>query len=196
MSLIDRTVFIAPVVGEATRAAITADVGLAVRRRDGVVDRADMLLFSMYALRGRGYSSRLASLLSATIAQVAVFDPEVVLRLAEERPERILAPTDVLVDLAKERRWEPGTPRDWALGTSSVVEGHGEPHAALDALGVVTCDYPRRGPESSRASEGGRLNRTHGVPASATVLSVSACREATLKSAAPSPNHVSTKKRR
>lgn len=134
-SLVDRTVFIAPVVGEASGATITADVGLAVRRWDGVVDRADMLLFAMYALRGRGHPRRLAALLAATMAHIASFDPEVVLRLAGERAERILAPTDVLLDLASERRWERGTPRDWALGTSSVVDGDREPHPALDALG-------------------------------------------------------------
>jgi hypothetical protein len=135
VGLIERTIFIAPVVGEATRATISADVGLSVRRWDGMVDRADMLLFSMYAVRPRGFPSRLASLLSATIAQVAVFDPEVVLRLADERPERVLVPTDVLLDVARERRWERGTPRDWTIGTSSVIEGRQESHAALEALG-------------------------------------------------------------
>jgi len=134
ISLVRRTLFITPVTGEAARTRIQADVGLAVRRWDGVTERADMLLFAMYAIRRYRYSGRLAALLAATIAHTAVFDPEVVVRLAAEPPQQIISPTGILLDIARERQWDTMTPQDWALGTSSTVEGHQEPHPALEAL--------------------------------------------------------------
>ncbi|HET7459979.1 MAG TPA: hypothetical protein VFJ82_01980 [Longimicrobium sp.] len=120
----------------ATAETPPAEVGLATHRWDDVLDTQDALLLAAQLLRERNtLRPALRPLLAAAIAQVALFDLDLVDRLAGEPVERILDPAPVLASLMHERGWQAGQQPTWADGSGAHVEGRFRPHAALDVRG-------------------------------------------------------------
>ncbi len=132
--LLDRTLFIAPLIGLVAALRPESQVGISVREWDDVVGSLDILLFAAQLLPPRRDPPTLNRLLAATIAHVALFDPEVALRLAERPPSVILEPTPLLLEIAKDRSWTADISDSWASGTRMTFEGEPRAHAVLKAL--------------------------------------------------------------
>jgi hypothetical protein len=129
-----RTLFIIPLVGTVADQPHRTDIGLSVRRWDDVVDSQDMLLFAAQLLRERSFRPALRAVLAATIAQLALFDFELAVRLAHATPTQILTPAPVLEQLARERGWTRSTPGDWKIGSAAKIDGAERIHSSLKSL--------------------------------------------------------------
>ena len=118
------------------------DVSLPMYTWDGWVSGLDMLLYA--AGRLADHPAPYRELLASVAARVAVWDPEVVDRLAELPAERLLAPAEPLAELARERGWGADQAPAWAEGTQALVDGHPHTHSALLALGPDPRPLARR----------------------------------------------------
>jgi hypothetical protein len=71
----------------------------------------------------------------SVVASIALFDPEVVDRLADEHLSRIFAPSPILNTMAKERGWYPAELRRgelfWQLGQIDTINGRQLVHSAV-----------------------------------------------------------------
>ncbi|HEV2147621.1 MAG TPA: hypothetical protein VGR37_09490 [Longimicrobiaceae bacterium] len=126
--------------GAAARETLAGGVALGVRSWDGVVGETDMVLWASYLLRDRGEGPIPRRVMASVIARLALWDPELALRLADEPNERVLAPEPILAEVARERGWSQGmdvcdTAR-WCSGALCEIEGQKRIHsAALAPLG-------------------------------------------------------------
>ena len=118
-SLLGRTMFLVPLAGNPPVEPPTADVALVNRTWDGVLDDVDLLLFASERLRQRAVSPLRRSLLATAVARVASWDFHTACALLAESDRIIMAPTDVLRAIARDKGWSPETPLDWRLGTAS-----------------------------------------------------------------------------
>ena len=141
LSLLGRTLFLAPVSGCPLEEARPAHVGLSVRVWDRVVDEVDLLLFAREQLRERVDSPLLRALLANTVARVASWDFETAAALVAEGDATISAPEECLRGMACAKGWTVDTPVEWGLGTGSR---DGVAHAALTALGDPPAELDRR----------------------------------------------------
>lgn len=132
--LLERTVFVVPLVGEMTVAVPGEDVGLRHCKWDDAVDQLDMWLFAASLLKSRELPTRTRDLLVAVIAHIALYDPEVARRLACETPSRVLEPQPVLLALAAERAWRKEMRVEWNLGTGGNFNGTFREHSCRKAL--------------------------------------------------------------
>jgi hypothetical protein len=133
-----RNRLVVPLEGAAAAAAEppAQEVGLATYRWDDVLDTQDALLLAAQLLRERStLRPALRPLLAAAIAQVALYDLDLVDRLAGEPVERILDPVPVLASVLRERGWHSDQLPAWADGSGAHVEGRFRPHAALAVRG-------------------------------------------------------------
>jgi hypothetical protein len=135
-NLLERTLFVIPLVGNIAEDPPRPEIGFVLRRWDGVVSELDMLLFSTYLLHRRLIAAELTAILAATITQIALFDPYLALNLADEPPKYILYPLPILIRLAQERSWQKETPALWKLGTAMQVGGQERAHSALRAVNL------------------------------------------------------------
>lgn len=132
--LLHRTLFVIPLEGELADLVLAEDIGMRHCRWDDVVDRVDMWLFAAHLLRQRELPRQTRDLLVSVIANVALFDPEVALRLSEETTLRILDPAPALLSIAAERNWNEHTSIHWQLGTSGTFQGTRRVHSCQKAL--------------------------------------------------------------
>lgn len=134
MSLLERILFIAPLVGKATKVSFKPEAGLSMLQWDGIVESADMLLFTAFLVKERKFPQRLSWTLITSIAEVSAFDPEVASLLAREPEQTILAPREILQNMCMKRGWTSDTGREWSAGTIMKFNGSHTVHPALAAL--------------------------------------------------------------
>lgn len=123
-----------PLEGELALLPPAEDVALRLLPWRNVVSDLDILLYTTRKLRARSLPGGKRTLLAGTIAKLAVWDPAVVDRLAEARPEEVLLPEPLLRELAEERGWTPATSRSWWEGTVQQVDGRDQVHSSLLAF--------------------------------------------------------------
>lgn len=126
--------------GAAAREIPAGGVALSVRSWDGVVGETDMALWAAYLLRDRGGGAMPRRVMVSVVARLALWDPELALRLADEPNARVLAPEPVLAQVAHERGWSEGMATGdtvrWCAGALCEIEGQKRIHsAALIPLG-------------------------------------------------------------
>ncbi len=141
LNLLGRSVFLITLTGCPPSDPPNADIALATHTWDGVLDDVDMILFASEHLRKRTNNFLLRSLLTSVIARVAVWDIDTASALLGESYETILAPTELLRKIGREKGWSPETPLDWRLGTKS---GSGIAHPARAALDEPPREINRR----------------------------------------------------
>lgn len=134
-SLLDRTLFCVPLVGElALDAPLVDDVCLARHRWSGVVDHLDMLLFTSSLFQNRPMPVLQKRLAVAIVANLALWDPAVSERVASETIEQILHPIPILREIAAARRWSPPALEvsscSWHKGMIETLEGGEKIHSA------------------------------------------------------------------
>lgn len=128
-----RSRFVVPLHGPLALDAPRREVSISHRTWNGCVGELDMLLYGAGLLQERRLqlSAGQLHLLAATIAKVALWDPELAERLAEGTPQEVLDPRGLLRAVADERGWTGTTPASWELGTAGAVDGREHPHSAL-----------------------------------------------------------------
>ena len=136
-----RTLFVAVLDGAPPADPPPDDVTLKCFDWRGVVDETDLLLAAHERLHSRNGGPVLRSLLAATVARVANWDPEVAERPLDEGCDAILDPLPLLQSVAREKEWTSETDPCWELGTAS---GLGVSHAALASLEDPPRDLRRR----------------------------------------------------
>ena len=139
--LLGRSLFLVPLARCAVFEPPPAEVALAHRTWDSTLDDVDLLLFATERLRQRSRDTLLRSLLANVVARVASWDFDTAAALLAESDRTILAPTEFLRALARERGWTADTPHDWRLGTESRS---GVAHAARAALDNPPSEVNRR----------------------------------------------------
>ena len=134
-SLLERTLFCVPLFGELSLDPPAEDVCLAKHCWRGVVDYTDILLFSSSSFQFRRETLLVKRVAVFVAAGLALWDPEVVERLARARIDDILNPIGILCRIAKDRGWSDsvsshrGTP--WHRGWSDLFEGRERLHSAI-----------------------------------------------------------------
>jgi len=95
-----------------------------------------MLLYAALLLEERAptLAAAPATLLASTIANVALWDPELAELLTAASPEDMLRPQRILKTLADDRGWTPQVHPGWENGTMDDVSGRPQTHSALLAL--------------------------------------------------------------
>ena len=141
LSLLGRTLFLAPLAGCLPEDATPPHVGLTMRVWDGVLDEVDLLLFAAEQLRERIDAPLLRALLANSVARVAAWDFETAAALVAESATTISAPADCLRRMACDRGWTIDTPVEWRLGTGNR---EGVAHAARAALADPPDELERR----------------------------------------------------
>ncbi len=119
-SLLGRTLFLVLLSGRLPSDSPAADVGLEIRTWDGVLDDIDLLLFASEHLHQRAAKPLRRALLASAVARVASWDFDTASALLSESDGIIMAPTDLLRSIARDKDWSPETPLDWRLGTESA----------------------------------------------------------------------------
>ena len=137
----ERTLFVAALEGVPPADPPDEDVALAQCDWRGVVDEMDLLFLAYERLGDRAGSPVMRSLLAATAARVAAWDPEMAERLLDEEDETILAPHSMLQSVAREKGWTSDTVVTWKFGTAS---SDGTVHAAIAALENPPYEIQRR----------------------------------------------------
>ena len=127
----ERTLFVATLEGAPPAHPPDEDVALTQCDWRGVVEEMDLLLLAHERLGDRADGPVMRSLLAATVARVAAWDPDMAERLVDEEDETILDPRCMLQSVANEKGWTSETAVAWELGTAS---GIGTVHAAIASL--------------------------------------------------------------
>ena len=129
---LDRTQFLAILVGTPPEAPPARDVTLEVHDWRGTVNEMDLLFLAYRRMETRRVNDAMRMLLATIVARVAAWDLEIADRLIEvEDEEDLIDPTNALRGVAANEGWTRETPEDWALGTAS---GNGLVHAALASV--------------------------------------------------------------
>ena len=140
-SLLGRTLFLVPLAGCPSVEPPTADVALANRTWDGVLDDIDLLLFASERLRQRVVNPLRRSLLATAVARVASWDFDTADALLAESDPTIMDPVDILRFIARDKGWSSETPLDWRTGT---VSQSGVVHPARAAVEDPPVEIHRR----------------------------------------------------
>ena len=122
------------------------DVSLAVRRWSGCIDSLDMTIYAAERIAAGGLLPALRRLAISLAASIAVFDPLIVERLAQEPVASLLDPRPVLAEIARERGWTAAdvAAADWSRGMSDYHDGRAQRHSALLALADDTNELNSR----------------------------------------------------
>jgi hypothetical protein len=137
----ERAVFCVPLVGRPMLQPPPFGDWLASHAWDGAVSRFDMLLFAAHLFqalplpRAQPLPKLHKQLAVAVTAELSLWDPAVAVRLAGQEVAQILAPVGVLAQLARERKWGPGTQPTRQAGTQGEIDGEVKTHSALLAVG-------------------------------------------------------------
>ena len=137
----ERTLFVAVLEGAPPADPPDEDVALTQCDWRGVVDEMDLLLLAHERLGDRACGPVMRSLLAATVARVAAWDPDIAERLLDEADETILDPRCMLQSVASEKGWTSETAVAWEFGTAS---GDGTVHAAIASLENPPREIQRR----------------------------------------------------
>lgn len=132
-----RTLFCVVLTGDLTASVPRPAEGISVLKWEGVIGQLDMLLYVSNLLEERaGWSPLQKKLAASVLTAVAKWDRQAADRLALESITSIMSPTDILVELARERGWTTDLPSylQWSSGMKQQVEGRSVPHSAFLAL--------------------------------------------------------------
>ena len=130
--LLGRTIFFVPLAGTPPGDLLPSKGMVNALDWDGILDEIDFLLLAHEKLRHKRGNRVARSLFAAAVARVAAWDFDTAERLLAEGEDVILAPTEMLRSLAREKGWTDETALTWGLGTASR-EGVVHPaRAALD----------------------------------------------------------------
>jgi len=148
-SLLDRTLFCVPLIGElALYPPRVDDVCLSHYRWEGVIDSLDMLLFTSNFFQNRQMPSLQKRMAIAVVTNLALWDPVVSERLAHEDIEQILHPLPILQEIATDRRWSPpdleASSWSWHKGIVETMEGSKKIHSAALAEHDAAREIERR----------------------------------------------------
>jgi hypothetical protein len=148
--LLDRTVFVAALVGPVAGSPPAEDVALAVRPWAGVVEALDQMLYVSELLRGRPMPALQRELIVSVIAGLALWDPAVSEALAGLPLEKVLRPGEVLATMARSRGWESLLDDQAACRHEGMVDhfaGRDQVHSSVLAGGRDTAsadEFERR----------------------------------------------------
>lgn len=131
----ERALFFVLLSGDAVHDPPPEDTLLAHHRWRGRVDSFDMLLYAA-GLLGERYFSTLEKHLSISLcAQLALWDREVCRRLTQESFEQMIAPHEILADIARQRGWcDPDLDLErsgWEKGIVDEFDGRQQIHSAF-----------------------------------------------------------------
>jgi len=147
-SLLDRTLFCVPLIGELALDPPKEDVCLAHHYWRDAVDRLDMLLFTSSIFQEKRMPDLQKRVAISIIANIALWDPAVGERLVHEDLEKILSPVPILQEVARERGWYPeDTNSDswsWHRGMKDRIDGEEKIHSAVLAFNDVDSEIERR----------------------------------------------------
>jgi hypothetical protein len=133
-SLLDRTVFVAELIGLVPSAAPVEDVALAVRRWSGAVELLDQLLYVTQLMRDRRMPPLQRDIYGGVISRLALWDPEVSEALIDLPLQQVLQPNEALAALAKRRGWTTLSQDPdicWREGIVDHVGGGAQVHSAV-----------------------------------------------------------------
>ena len=122
MPFLGRTLFFAPLAGSPPGEPPSTDVALVNCAWDGVPDELDLMLYAYECLRRKSMNPVLRDLLATIVARVTSWDFDSAKCLLRERNRSILAPTEVLRSVARDKGWTRETPIGWEFGTASRTE--------------------------------------------------------------------------
>ena len=142
----ERCVFCVPLTGVTALSPPADDICISVRRWAGYVDGLDMTMYTSTLLRGNRLRPVQRRLAISLIAGTALWDPSASERLAQEPIEVQMNPQPVLMDIARERGWDPAddAASGWHRGMSDCFEGRIQPHSAMLAIADGTNELNSR----------------------------------------------------
>jgi len=133
---LERTVFCLPLVGELAvdQNLPPQDTYLAYHPWQGKVDSLDMFLFVYHFFQGKPLPNLQKRIAVAIAAGLALWDPNVAVRFADENIENILSPLPALREISRERGWndfdQKETAQSWLRGVYDTIDGRGKFHSA------------------------------------------------------------------
>jgi hypothetical protein len=142
----ERCAFCVPLTGMTALSPPADDICISVRRWAGSVDSLDMTMYTSTLLRGNRIRSVQRRLAISLIAGTALWDPSASERLAQESMDVLMNPRPILIDIARERGWEPNVnpTAGWHRGMSDCFEGRVQPHSAMLAIADGTNELNSR----------------------------------------------------
>lgn len=131
VDILNRTVFIVLLSGEAVTSEVPEEVALVRRDFRGIVDTLDLFVFALWKIPASIERREHRALLAHTVAQIAQWDSSLAEQLLELPPAEALSPEGALQQYARDRRWTAETPIRWEMGT---VDGSAERPTVHSAL--------------------------------------------------------------
>ena len=131
VDLLNRTVFIVLLSGEAVAGDVPEEVALVCCDFRGVMDTLDLFVFALWKTPMSIKCREHRALLAHTVAQVAQWDSLLAEQLLALPLNEALSPESTLQQYARDRGWTTETPRCWEMGT---VDGPGERPTVHSAL--------------------------------------------------------------
>lgn len=140
----ERTLLCIPLDGKLALDPPGEDVCLAQHYWRGAVDSLDIFLYTANAFARREMPDLHRRVAVTVTAHLALWDPSISERMAEEKIERILQPISLLREVALTRDWCADAAREWHMGTVDTFDGESRIHSALLALDDSTSELARR----------------------------------------------------
>lgn len=134
VSTFERTLFCVLLRGELALEPPAEDVCLARHCWRAASDSIDILLFTASLFADKQFTHLHRRVAVSLVAHLALWDPAVSERLADEPLDALLAPEPLLREIARERGWSADTPFAWHLGTAETFDGAEQTHSAALAL--------------------------------------------------------------
>ena len=131
VNLLNRTVFIVLLSGEAATDEAPEEVALVRCDFRGIVDTLDLFVFALWKIPASIKRREHRALLAHTVAQVAQWDSLLAEQLLALPLAEVLSPEGALRQYARDRGWTVETPRSWEKGT---VDGPAERPTVHSAL--------------------------------------------------------------
>ncbi len=131
VDLLNRTVFIVLLSGEAVTGEVPEEVALVRCDFRGIVDTLDLFVFALRQVPVGIKRREHHALLAHTVAQVAQWDILIAEQLLELPLAEALSPEGALRQYARERGWTAETPECWEKGTVDGPEERSTVHSAL-----------------------------------------------------------------
>lgn len=125
-----RALFVVVLRGATAHQAPNSDQCLAIHTWRGVVDSLDMQLYASSLIRQRRDPRLLGRVAASVVAEVAAYDPEVVSLLTSASFAEMIEPHDLLLAMARERKWLGAESPAWEDGSLDIVEGRPRHHPA------------------------------------------------------------------
>ncbi len=147
-SLVDRTLFCVPLIGELALKPIKKEACIVHHSWENIISYFDMLLYTLQCFHSKPLKDLQKKISVGITTNIALWDPEIAERLSYEKIDVILNPVSFLKSIARERNWENKETTlerlKWHKGMIDKIDGEEKIHSAVLSLNDPYKEIERR----------------------------------------------------